>query len=242
MTTPGINTYNEKALHLDLKAWYAQPADRFETPVDGYIIDLVRGDLLVEIQTRNFSAIRPKLTKLVEHHAVHLLFPIAQEKWLVNQTSDGAPAGSRRKSPKRGAVEHVFHELVHIPTLLAHPNFSLEVLLICEEELRRPNEQFRWRRRPWITQERRLLQVMAQHRFVTPADLMGLLPVGLSEPFTTADLAKALAQPRPLAQKMVYCLAKLNLLQMVGKQRNAILYQITTTTNSENNECHAARQ
>ena len=40
------------------------------------------------------------------------------------------------------------------------------------------------------------------------------------------EVAKALAQPRPLAQKMVYCLAKLNLLRMVGKQRNAILYQV----------------
>ena len=46
----GINTYNEKSLHADLKQWYAQPADQLEVPVDGYVIDLVRGDLLVESQ------------------------------------------------------------------------------------------------------------------------------------------------------------------------------------------------
>lgn len=229
MTTQGINTFNEKSLHLDLKAWYAQPGDQFETPVDGYIIDLVRGDLLIEFQTRNFAAIRPKLTKLITQHPVKLVFPIAQEKWVIKLADDANTVGNalnRRKSPKRGAVEHLFQELVHIPTLLLHPNFSLDVLLIHEEEMRRPNPNFRWRRRPWITQERRLLQVAAEYHFTTPLDLAGLLPPSLSSPFTTADLAKASTQPRAIAQKMAYCLAKLGVLQMVGKQGNALLYQV----------------
>ena len=229
MTTQGINTFNEKSLHLDLKAWYAQPGDQFETPVDGYIIDLVRNDLLIEFQTRNFAAIRPKLNKLITRHPVKLVFPIAQEKWVIKLAADDTNtvgALARRKSPKRGAIEHLFQELVHIPTLLLHPNFSLDVLLIHEEETRRPNANFRWRRRPWITQERRLLQVVAEYHFATPLDLLGLLPPSLISPFTTADLAKASAQPRPIAQKMAYCLAKLGVLQLVGKQGNALLYQV----------------
>lgn len=225
MTTRGINTFNEKALHLDLKAWYAQPEDQFEVPIDGYIIDLVRGDLLVEIQTRNFAAIRPKLTKLIRQHPVKLIFPIPQEKWVV-KLADGEPSAlSRRKSPKRGVVEHLFQELIHIPTLLLDPNFSLDVLLIHEEETRRPNENFRWRR-PWVTQERRLLRVVGHYCFTTPWDLAALLPVGLNHAFTTADLAAAVAQPRALAQKMAYCLAKLDIIRVVGKQRNAFLYQV----------------
>jgi hypothetical protein len=226
MTTQGINTFNEKALHLDLKAWYAQPDDQFEVPVDGYIIDLVRADLLVEIQTRNFAAIRPKLIKLLPQHPIRLVFPIAQEKWIVKLDPTDKQIVSRRKSPKYGTIEHIFHELVHIPTLLLDPNFSLEVLLIREEETRRPNENFRWRRRPWITQERRLLQVVGHYHFATPCDLAELLPPGLSEPFTTSDLAAASVQPRALAQKMAYCLAKMGVLQVVGKQRNTLLYQV----------------
>ena len=225
MTTHGINTFNEKALHLDLKAWYAQPEDQFEVPVDGYIIDLVRGDLLVEIQTRNFAAIRPKLTKLIPRHPVKLIFPIPQEKWVVKLADADKPALSRRKSPKRGVVEHLFQELIHIPTLLLDPNFSLEVLLIHEEETRRPNENFRWRRRPWITQERRLLRVVGHYCFTTPFDLAALLPADLPTPFTTMDLATAIGQPRAIAQKMAYCLAKLDMIQVVGKQGNAFLYQ-----------------
>ncbi len=50
-----IGSLNEKSLHAALKAWCLQPGDQTEVPVDGYIIDIVRGDLLIEVQTRNFS-------------------------------------------------------------------------------------------------------------------------------------------------------------------------------------------
>ena len=62
----GIGTLQENSLHAALKTWYAQPGDQLECKVDGYVIDLVRGDLLVEVQTANFSAIKRKLLKLLE--------------------------------------------------------------------------------------------------------------------------------------------------------------------------------
>jgi hypothetical protein len=60
----GIGLLNEKPLHASLKQWYARPGDRFEVPVDGFVIDIVRGRLLIEIQTRNFASTRAKLIKL----------------------------------------------------------------------------------------------------------------------------------------------------------------------------------
>src|SRR5919106_3118329 len=80
---PGIGLINEKPLHASLKQWYARPGDRFEVPVDGFVIDIVRDDLLIEIQTRNFASIKSKLTKLVCCHKVRLVYPIVQEKWIV---------------------------------------------------------------------------------------------------------------------------------------------------------------
>jgi hypothetical protein len=52
---PGIGLLNEKPLHASLKAWYAQPEDRFEVPVEEFVIDIVRDDLLLEIQTSNLA-------------------------------------------------------------------------------------------------------------------------------------------------------------------------------------------
>lgn len=219
-----ISTFNEKSLHAALKAWYARPGDRLEVQADGFIIDIVRDGLLIEIQTTSLASLKRKLFALTDHHQVRVVYPIPREKWLVKLAEDGHSAPSRRKSPKRGKIEDVFGELVSFPKLLAHPNFSLDVLLVQEEEIRRYDGTRAWRRRGWVTEERRLLQVVDRRRFCTPADVRELLPAALVEPFTTSDLAAAIARPRRLAQRMAYCLREMGVIEAVGKQGNAILY------------------
>ncbi len=222
-----ISTLNEKPLHAALKAWYGRPGDRFEVSVDGFIVDIVRGDLLVEIQTGSFSATKRKLAALTASHPVRLVYPIAREKWIVRLAEDGHGQLSRRKSPQHGAFEHVFGELVSFPKLLSNPSFSLEVLLIQEEEVRHYDGKRGWRRRGWVTHERRLLQVIDRRLFETPADMVALVPSALPEPFTTSDLAAALAKSRRLAQQMAYCLREMGVIEAVGKRGNAILYSRT---------------
>jgi hypothetical protein len=180
--------------------------------------------LLVEVQTGSFSGIKRKLAVLAARHPVRLVYPVAREKWIVKLAGDGHSQLGRRKSPKRGAVEHVFKELVSFPQLLSDPNFSLDVLLIQEEEFRRYDGKRGWRRRGWVTHERQLLEVVGHRLFETPADMGALLPASLVEPFTTAELAAAIARPRRLAQKMAYCLREMGVIAPVGKRGNAILY------------------
>ncbi len=227
--TQVINTWNEGPLHAALKAWYAQPDDALEVPVDGFIIDLVRGDLLVEIQTRGFTALKDKLTALTRTHPVRLVYPIAQEKWIVKLADDGKSQASRRKSPKRGSIEQLFDELVSIPHLLAQPNFTLEVLFIHEEEVLRASTRHGWRRKGWVTHERRLIKVVEQQLFTSPADVRALIPAALTEPFTAADLTAHITGGRRRAQKMAYCLRAMGELVQVGKRGRAVLYQPTHT-------------
>jgi hypothetical protein len=224
----------ENALHAALKAWYAQPGDEIEAPFEGYVIDVKRGETLIEIQTSSFSAIKAKLLDLVPRHPVRLVYPIARERWIVKVDADRTTVLGRRKSPKRGRLIEVFNELIRFPALLAEPNLTLELLLIQEEEVRYhdPHRRSRrsWRRRGWRTHERRLIDVLSSQRYDRPADLAALLPASIRDPqappFTTTDLAAALKTRRRLAQKMAYCLRKSQVLSVVGKRRNAHLYQV----------------
>ncbi len=224
-TSQEIGTLNEKPLHAALKEWYVQPGDQFEVSVDGFVVDIVRDDLLIEIQTGNFSSIKRKVKTLVKNHPMCLVYPVAREKWIVRLAKDGSgDVLGRRKSPKRGAFEHVFAELVSFPQLVADANLSLEVLLVQEEEVRRYDGQRAWRRHGWVIHERRLLDVVDRRLFETPADLLAFVPPDLAEPWMTSDLAAAISQPRWLARKMAYCLRKMGAVVPVGKQGNAILY------------------
>jgi hypothetical protein len=222
--TSKIGTLNEKPLHEALKRWYALPGDVFEVPVGGFVVDIVRGDLLIEIQSRNFSAIKRKLEKLLVDHPVRLVYPIPREKWIVKLAVDDKRPASRRKSPKRGTYEQVFYELVRIPGLLNYPNFSLELLLIDEEEVRRYDGVRGWRRRGWVTEERKLLQVVDARILSSQADMNTFIPEALSETFTVADVAKAIGCSGRLARKMVYCLRATGCITPVGKKVNAIIY------------------
>lgn len=220
-----IGTLNEKPLHAALKEWYARPGDQFEASIDGFVIDIVRDNLLIEIQTGNFASIKRKLLSLSENHPVRLVYPISVEKWIVRLAKKrGATGAGRRRSPKHGTLEQVFEVLVSFPALIANPNFSLEVLFIVEEEVRYHDKKRGWRRRGWMTQERRLMSVLDQRIFQYPEDLLGFIPEDMPESWTTADLAIAVGQPRWLAQKMVYCLREIGIVQIVGKQGNSVLY------------------
>lgn len=220
----GINVYNEKSLHAALKQWYLQPDDHLEVKLDGFIIDLVRGEQLIEIQTGSFSPLKRKLARLAKNHAVRLVFPIAQEKWIIRLPEDEHQPPQRRKSPKRGQVEQVFKELVYIPSLIQNDNFSLEVLLIREEELRHHEANKAWRRKGWVTQERRLLEVLDRQVFQTPQDLARLLPASLPDSFSARELAKAGHLPDWLAYKMIYCLKILGIIIPEGKRGRSQLY------------------
>lgn len=220
----GIGLLNEKPLHASLKQWYARPGDRFEVPVDGFVIDLVRDDLLIEIQTRNFFAIKSKLTKLTRSHPVRLIYPIVEEKWIVR--TDNGRGHIRRKSPKRGRVEDLFWELVSIPQLLSNPNFSLEVLMIRQEEVRRYERKRRWRSRGWVIEGQSLLEVLDQRVFVESTDWLRFLPDGLGS-FTTSDLATGMNTRRELAQKMAYCLREGRMIELIGRRGRANLYRVS---------------
>jgi hypothetical protein len=220
---PHVGTLRERPLHAQLKRWYAQPGDLVEEPVDGYVIDLVRGDVLIEIQTSGFSAMRRKLTALLGDHAVHVVHPIAVERRIVKVDGDGEVL-SRRRSPKRGSPLHLFEELVSWPELVAHPHLTVEVLLVREEEIRRFDGRRGRRRRGWVVEERRLVEVVDRITVEAPADLAGFLPSTLPPEFTTADLATALGHHRYLAQKVAYCLRHAGVLEVVGKQGNALVY------------------
>jgi hypothetical protein len=219
-----IGTLRESALHATLKKWYARPGDRFEVSVDGFFIDIQRGQALIEIQTRNFAALKRKLLILIERHPVRLIHPIATEKFIVRLGTNKAEPVRRRKSPRKGKLEDIFSELVSLPDLIAHPNFTLEVALTREEEIQKRGRGGSWRRKGWKIVDRVLLDVIDATVFESPADFRRFLPEGLPTPFTTTDLAHHGHYPRYLAQKMTYCLRRMGALGVVGKRRNAVLY------------------
>ncbi len=216
----------EYSLHSEIKDWYMVSGDESEVKVEDFIVDILRGKLLIEIQTGNFSAVKEKLIRLLLNNQVRLVYPIAKLKWIVHVSRSGEFVG-RRKSPKKGKLIDLFYELVHTASLIKDRNFSLEVLLIEEEELRCNDGRGSWRRRGVSVKDRKLLNVFGRIVFEDSRDFLEFLPKELDEIFTNKILALRLGIPIKLAQKITYCLRRMGAISIAGKKRNELLFQVS---------------
>ena len=218
-----IGELNERSLHRALKSLYAAPGSLSEQLIEGYVVDVLIGQRIVEIHTGSFSPLKRKLPRLLESHPVTLVHPIAKDRFIIKQGAQGE--STRRKSPKHGSVFGIFSGLTSFPKLVAHPNFALEVVITVEEEVRVPNPRLNRRRGGWSAIDRRLVEVRETHRIESMGELFAMLDADLPEELTTADLASAMQAPRRLGQQAAFCLREAGVLAICGKTGNALRYR-----------------
>jgi hypothetical protein len=214
----------ESSLHSAIKKWYFLEGDKLEVKVDDFIVDIVRGDLLIEIQIANFSAIKPKLTRLLNDHKVRLVYPIPKEKWIVHKSTATGETYGRRRSPKKGRLSDLFSELIRIPSLFSKGNLSIEVLMIEVEEIWCNDGRGSWRRKGASIEDRKLICVFEREIFENKADFLKVLPKDLRDPFSNRNLAESLGIPVNQSRKMTYSLRKIGTITHVGENRNQMLF------------------
>lgn len=219
----GINIRNESTLHRQIKDWYAQEGDELEVSVSGFIIDIRRDDLLIEVQTSSFGALKRKLDRLLPEYRMRIIYPVFLEKWLIRYDEAGQVV-SRRKSPRSGSNLDIFPELVHIIPWLNHPHLSLEILQISGEEIRKEDGRGSWRRKGISIEDRQLLEVKQTITVHCKTELFNLIGHNFPESFSSSYLARSLSVPPRFARKILYTLSRLDLIQPAGKSGNAILY------------------
>jgi len=217
---PHIGTLNEGSLHVALKDHYAEPGDEFEVPLGRFVIDIKRDDLLIEIQTGSFGAMGRKLDHLLSDYEMLLVHPIAVESYL------DRPKAKLRRSPKKGSIYSLFEQLVSIPTLLDHPNFTLDIALVSVIKVQQADAKARRGRGGYRTVDRKLRDLQEIRRFENTSDLLALVPDGLPDVFTTADIATAGGFGRDVAQRIAYCFKALEIFEPVGRTKAGIHYSM----------------
>jgi hypothetical protein len=224
----------EFTLHRQLKTHFAGTDAQFELSVDGFRVDVVNGQQLVEIQHGPLSAIRDKVRTLLERHQVRVVKPLVVRKQLVKRARKNGKVVSRRRSPRQGTLWDLFDELVYFTRVFPHRRLQLHVMLVEVEEWRYPGHgRRRWRRQNDFQIEDRLLTgISFEHTLHDATDLGRLLPLDLPSPFHTGQLAERLGVPRCSAQRVAYCLRETGAARTVGRLRNTWLYELAGCPNA----------
>jgi hypothetical protein len=225
----GIGLLREGPLHAAIKDLLAAPGDRTEVPIGRFVIDLVRADgELVEVQTGGFGPLGAKLDALLDEHRMRIVYPVAAERRIVRVNEHGEVISARR-SPRRAGPLEVFDKLVSLPSLLSHPNLVVEVLLLREDHVRGLEPvTVRGRRRD--PGQRRMVAVLKRVELRGPEDVVRALPPLPAGPFTTRELATALGSGTVLAQRIVYCLRAMEILEPAGKRGAAPLHRLASAS------------
>ncbi len=220
---PQIGTLNEGSLHADLKQHYSEPGDVSEAPLHGFVVDLLRTqnnqNNIIEIQTTSFASMRKKLNALLDTYKITIVYPISIHTTLLK------PNKAPRKSPKRGDLFTIFSELVSIPDLLHHPNLSFEAVLVSVSKIQKYDKQLRRNRGGYRTINTQLISIHETHHFHHLKDFMELLPDGLPNKFTTADISNLAKISRSTAQQMAYCFRKAGVIVEIGKKKEGKVYE-----------------
>jgi hypothetical protein len=107
------------------------------------------------------------------------------------------------------------------------------VVLVEEEEIRRKDGKGTWRRREWSIADRKLINVMGRRVYDDAKDFLHFIPDEISGSFTNADLAQATGYTRKIAEKITYCLRKMGVIRLVGKEGRSNLYERANDSHRE---------
>jgi hypothetical protein len=216
----------EYSLHRQLKQHYAGQHAAQEVRLDGFRIDVVADDVLVEIQHASLAAIGRKVQRLLAEHRVLVVKPLVAAKQIIKRARADGPVVYRRMSPKRQTLLDAFHELVYFTRVFPNPRLEIELVLVEIEEWRYPGHgrRRRWRRNDCMIEDQKLVAVRQRHRLRSVEDLRRLAECPLPAVFHTGHLAEALGVDRWIAQRIAYCWREMGAAQTVGKSGNAVLY------------------
>ena len=233
LSASSIGTLGEKTLHAIVKSYIEPDPANQEIKIGSFHVDCFDGTHIHEIQTRHFHKLNAKLETLLPQYPVTVVYPMPARKWLLWIDPLTGLVSNPRLSPKRGNPPDIFRELYRIKAHLAHPNFSLLILLIDLEEYRLLNGWSHDRKKGSHRSDRLPLALDNELRIQAPADFSRLLPEALPDIFTSADYARSARTSRSTAQIALNILRSLGVIESCGKSGRALTYCRVSSTSPD---------
>lgn len=222
----GIGTLGEKSIHAVLKYYFNENPDTHEQTVGSAVADIVGADGVIEIQTRQFHRLNPKLAILLPECPVTVVYPVICRKrvtWIDPETGAVMRVGTFRKFQTEWSV---LPELVRILPHVTHPHFRLVLVSMEAEDLRLADGYGADRRIRATKVDRMPTRLLAVRQFDAPADYAFFLPDPLPDPLDSASYAAQCRVPVAQAQAALRILTEMQRIRPVGRNGRRKRYGI----------------
>lgn len=226
-----IGTLGEKSLHAVLKRYYEPDSSRHEVAVGDYVADIVGEEGIIEIQTRNFSRLKPKLGGLLELCRVTVVHPVIVSRRIINIDGLTGEVVSVRTSPKHGSLYTGMRELYTLRDILTSDNLTMKFPLLTADEFRTYGVKTRRRKKQRTKRGEYVSDVIPtdiidEITLSESCDYSVLIPDGLPEQFGAKEFAAAAATDAANARMAINLLVRMKLAKPVDKKGNRIVYTL----------------
>lgn len=186
----GIGTFSEKILHRTLKFYFEPDESRHEVEYLGAVADILNDDGVIEIQTRSFNKLKPKLDRFLPETPVTVVLPIIERKYICRIDIETGESRPPRKSAKKGRASDALRELSAIRHYIPNENLTVILAFVDVTETRMLNGRIKVGRKK--TQKLDCIPTSLNSTLTLRkrADYLALLPEGLPNEFSAAEFKK----------------------------------------------------
>jgi hypothetical protein len=221
----GIGELKEKSLHRTLKHYFEPDTDLHEVAFCGSVADIKNDCGIIEIQTRSFNLLVPKLTRFLPQSDVLIVYPIIENKIICRVDPDSGESYSSRKSPRRGKIFDALSELYKISDFIPHERLSILILFLDATEIRMASGSIAVGRKRTAKIDQILTSIRKAVVLKNPSDYKILVPDCLGESFTSAEFEKASQLHKIKLHSSLMFLIKLGILEREKQGRRYVYFR-----------------
>ncbi len=212
-------------MHKVLKLYLLENGDLIEHQINKKIADIFTGDKIIEIQSRNFDKLKPKLDIFLNLYPVTIVYPVIKTKTITTISEETGEIIKVRKSPSRNSVYNIFDEFYKIKPYILNENLNFHIIEITANETRLDLINKKWRK-SYSKIDIIPNELLFETQLNSLADINNLIPNNLPCNFTSKDLSSNLKIKIQTARNMLNVLVDLNLLKRTGKIKNSYTYSL----------------
>ena len=220
----GIGSLGEKSLHKIIKLYFEPRREMHEVSYLGSVTDIKNESGIVEVQTRGYEKLLPRLKKFLPTDKVTVVCPLAYKKhvrWLDTETGE---MSERHRSPKAEGVYDALRLLFGIREILPNSNLEVRLLFLEVDDFKNLDGYGKDRKRRSTRIERIPNKIICDASLCEVSDYVSLVPDELGESFTAADFAKAIKRSTRFTYYVMKTLESCGAISECGKVGRARAY------------------
>ena len=186
----GIGCLGEKLIHRTLKYYFEPDESKHEISFCGSVADIKNDDGIIEIQTRSFNKLVPKLERFLPILPVTVVLPIVEHRRICRIDPDTGECYSSRKSSKCGRAYEALSEIYMIKDFISNNNLRMVIVLLDAEETRMQKRSIKIGRHRTSKINSIPTSLNSIIELQSPADYAKIMPAGLPNEFSAAEFEK----------------------------------------------------